>query len=239
MTEQERIDKEKERRRLIAGLANENPQDELYFSVLDKRMRDNKSMLDPLWNLFKTNTPTPPVQMQPSSPEALAINSPYEQNLYSLKKRFPTFDDKYLDAVLTNPTFAGTRQKYVDQGIIGGPINTIVNHTRVVNPITKTGGGVVDSTPFKPNQLYTLPPGVQTVLNNLGIKGKGTEDLPKIAEAAATGGMDYMSLLKILGMVNSGSQTQSNVRPAITPGITPAVAGTKIQDEDLYARYRR
>ena len=233
MTEQERIDKEKERRRLIAGLANENPQDELYFSVLDKRMRDNKSMLDPLWNLFKTNTPTPPVQMQPSSPEALAINSPYEQNLFSLTKKYPTLNNEYLKDVLTNPTFAGTRQKYVDQGIIGGPINT------VVNPITKTGGGVVDSTPFKPNQLNTLNPDVQTVLNNLGIKGKGTEDLPKIAEAAATGGMDYMSLLKILGMVNSGSQTQSNVRPAITPGITPAVAGTKIQDEDLYARYRR
>lgn len=67
------------------------------------------------------------------------------------------------------------------------------------------------------------------------------ETLPQKTEAlgAATGGMDYMNLLKILSMVNSGSQKQSNVRPGITPGITPAVAGTKIQDEDLYARYRR
>jgi len=232
MTEQERNDKEKERRRLIAGLANENPQEELYFSVLDKRMRDNKSMLDPLWNLFKTNTPTPPVQMQPSSPEALAINSPYEQNLSSLTKKYPTLDNEYLKNVLTNPTFAGTRQKYVDQGIIGGPINT------VVNPITKTGGGVVDSTPFKPNQLNTLNPDVQTVLNNLGIGGKGTEDLPKIAEAAAaTGGMDYMSLLKILGMM--GGSNSKAVTPGITPGVTPGVAGSRIQEEDLYAKYRR
>ena len=38
---------------------------------------------------------------------------------------------------------------------------------------------------------------------------------PQTTEALnkATGGMDYMSLLKILGMANSGSQTQSKETP--------------------------
>ncbi len=62
---------------------------------------------------------------------------------------------------------------------------------------------------------------------------------PQTTEAlnTATGGMDYMNLLKILAMVQGGGSKTST--PKITPGITPAVAGTKIQDEDLYARYRR
>ncbi len=65
---------------------------------------------------------------------------------------------------------------------------------------------------------------------------------PQTTEAlnTATGGMDYMNLLKILSMVQGGGlKTSTTSTPKITPGITPAVAGTKIQDEDLYARYRR
>mgnify|MGYP003658260465 CR=1 FL=1 len=70
---------------------------------------------------------------------------------------------------------------------------------------------------------------------------KPTGETPAATEAlgAATGGVDYMSLLKILGMFNSGNQKQSNVKPGITPGITPGVAGSRIQEEDLYGKYRR
>jgi len=70
---------------------------------------------------------------------------------------------------------------------------------------------------------------------------KPTGETPAATEAlgAATGGMDYMSLLKILGMFNSGNQKQSNVKPGITPGVTPGVSGSRIQEEDLYAKYRR
>tara|TARA_R110000796_G_scaffold24798_5_gene70395 strand:- start:5815 stop:6579 length:765 start_codon:yes stop_codon:yes gene_type:complete len=70
---------------------------------------------------------------------------------------------------------------------------------------------------------------------------KPTGETPAATEAlgAATGGVDYMSLLKILGMFNSGNQKQSNVKPGITPGVTPGVAGSRIQEEDLYGKYRR
>lgn len=121
-----------------------------------------------------------------------------------------------------------------------------------INSTTKTPNQVLLETkakPFSPQQQIDLAAAetlVKTpnVLQSQLQKGIGSAynlDTGKAATTAATatGGMDYMNLLKILGMVNSGSQTQSNVKPAITPGITPAVAGTKIQDEDLYARYRR
>ena len=59
-------------------------------------------------------------------------------------------------------------------------------------------------------------------------------------EQLAWGSDYYMNLLKILAMVQGGgSKTSTTSTPKITPGITPAVAGVKIQDEDLYARYRR
>lgn len=70
---------------------------------------------------------------------------------------------------------------------------------------------------------------------NLGAKS----GLKEAATPAAAGkGIDYLSLLKILGMVNS-PQATSNVNKGITPGVTPGVAGAKIKEEDLYARYRR
>tara|TARA_R100001530_G_C4321307_1_gene155893 strand:- start:4767 stop:5516 length:750 start_codon:yes stop_codon:yes gene_type:complete len=98
-------------------------------------------------------------------------------------------------------------------------------------------------TPAIQKEIDVLQQGI-TAANPIG-SGQAIKDIylsgDPVAKAAAssTGGMDYLSLLKILGMVNAGNQTQRNVKPAITPGITPAVAGAKIQDEDLYAKYRR
>ena len=103
------------------------------------------------------------------------------------------------------------------------------------------GGGLVDSTPYQPPLVQTLNPDVQNVFANLGVGQKRIPNLEKVAKEAApaaTGKMDYLSLLKILGMVNS-PQATSNVNKGITPGVTPGVAGSRIQEEDLYARYRR
>ncbi len=118
-----------------------------------------------------------------------------------------------------------------------------------INSTTKTPNQVLLETkakPFSPQQQIDLA-AAEALVKNPNVlqsqlqKGIGSAYNLGTGKAAttATGGMDYMNLLKILGMVNSGSQTQSNVKPAITPGITPAVAGAKIEDEDLYARYRR
>ena len=46
-----------------------------------------------------------------------------------------------------------------------------------------------------------------------------------------------MTLLKILGMMQGGNSKP--VTPGITPGVTPGVAGSRIEEQDLYARNRR
>ena len=70
-----------------------------------------------------------------------------------------------------------------------------------------------------------------------GLANVNKNTAPTQALTGAGGGMDYMTLLKILGMMQGVNSKP--VTPGITPGVTSAVAGTKIQDEDLYARYRR
>ena len=72
-----------------------------------------------------------------------------------------------------------------------------------------------------------------------GLANVNKSTAPTQALTGAGGGMDYMTLLKILGMMQGGNQNQSNVKPGITPGITPGVAGNRIEEQDLYARNRR
>ncbi len=177
------------------------------------------------WSLFKTEEEKINPTLAPNArPEVQAMTPErqiYNQNIMNLMNR--GFDEGYAKMVLENPSMAET---FFNQGLL-------------VDLPKNTGAAMAYQAPQVP-PLQNLNPDVKEVLSNLGVKGKGTENLSKAAAAAeTTSGMDYMSLLKILGMVNSGSQTQSNVTPAITPGITPAVAGAKIEDEDLYARYRR
>lgn len=70
-----------------------------------------------------------------------------------------------------------------------------------------------------------------------GLANVNKSTAPTEALAAATGGMDYMTLLKILGMMQGGNSKP--VTPGITPGVTPGVAGSRIEEQDLYARNRR
>ena len=122
-----------------------------------------------------------------------------------------------------------------------------------INPTTKTPNQVLLETkakPFSPQQQIDLA-AAEALVKNPNVlqsqlqKGIGsaynldTGKAETAATTATTGGMDYMNLLKILAMVQGGGGGSTTSTPKITPGITPAVAGAKIQDEDLYARYRR
>ena len=223
-----RIEEDKKRKIRQAYIAQQDKTK--WSSVLDKRfnqMGDALSSLDPrLWTLFQTKAAPPPAVMPTASPGALAINNPVEQidfqNRAALRAR--NFHPDYINNVLTNPVFATTKKRMIEQGVISDvPTN------------------VSAATPYQPPLVQTLNPDVQNVFANLGVGQKRIPNLEKVAKEAApaaTGKMDYLSLLKILGMVNS-PQATSNVNKGITPGVTPGVAGSRIQEEDLYARYRR
>ena len=180
------------------------------------------------WSLFKTEeekiNPTLAPDARPVVQEMTPEKQIYNQNFRTLTNvGIGGYDPRYAEAILTDPSYAITKQKMIDSGLLA--------------EVPKTAVSAMAYTPPSVPVLKNLNPDVQEVLGNLGIQGKGTEDLSKGAATAATSGMDYMNLLKILAMVQGGGSKTST--PKITPGITPAVAGAKIQDEDLYARYRR
>jgi len=105
--------------------------------------------------------------------------------------------------------------------IAGQPFSPAQQESLRVSELTDSAGNI---------SLSALQRGV-------GFNAASQPQTTEALNTATGGGMDYMNLLKILAMVQGGGSKTST--PKITPGITPAVAGTKIQDEDLYARYRR
>ena len=179
------------------------------------------------WQLFKTDeekiNPTLAPNARPVVQEMTPEKQIYNQNFRTLTNvGIGGYDPRYAEAILTDPSYAITKQKMIDSGLLA--------------EVPKTTVSAMAYTPPSVPVLKNLNPDVQEVLGNLGIQGKGTEDLSK---AAATSSMDYMNLLNMLAMVQGGGGGSTTSTPEITPGITPAVAGTKIEDEDLYARYRR
>ena len=158
------------------------------------------------------------------------------------QRRFGSYDEEMKNKI-RNDIADYNANEIQRQAVFGGSLTNMGYFPEPTNTISS-----VKAEPFSiaqqaklRNLENTTPAGnisLSALQRGVGFNAASQPQTTKVLNKA-TGGMDFMSLLKILGMVNSGSQTQSNVTPGITPGITPAVAGTKIQDEDLYARYRR